>query len=274
MKRTLLAALLLTAPAARAEEWRFAPLPMENPETIVAAWKPALDYLAGKLGVAIRIDYSESYAELLDKFASGRIDLAYLGPLPYVELKKRLPAAEPLAHFREKDGSDFYTCALVAAAPGVSPNTFVGKKIALTQPLSTCGWLATDGLLRGKGTGLEKNRYRYLDKHDAVALAVVRGEFDAGGAKTAIARKYAHLGLAILAESRPFPGFALVAHGGKIDAERRERLRQALVEADAATRARWGDQIRHGAAAAKDADYAAVRAYLPEHPIPEKGNMQ
>jgi phosphonate transport system substrate-binding protein len=259
---------------ARAEEWRFAPLPLEKPETVVATWRPMLDYLADKLGVSIRIEYSDSYAEIIDKFAAGRLELTYLGPLPYVELKARVPAAEPLVHFKERDGADFYTCALIASADAhLTPARLVGRKVALTQPLSTCGYIATDGILRGAGSSLEKNRYRYLDKHDTAALAVARGEFDAAGVKTSIAKKYAHLGLVILAESRPFPGFALIAHGERIDPARRERLKKLLVEADASLRERWGDAIRYGAVPARDGDYAAVRAYLPARPIPRQGNF-
>lgn len=275
MKRFLAISLtLLFTAAVRAEEWRFAPLPMEKPEVVVAAWRPLLDYLGEKLGVTIRIEHLDDYGQIVEKFAAGELDLAYLGPLPYVELKKRLPAAEPLVHFKEKDGSAFYTCAIVAAADaGLTLKQLVGKKIALTQPLSTCGYLATDGLLRAAGRELDRNRFRYLDKHDAAALAVARGEFDAAGVKTAIARKHAHLGLAVIAESRPFPGFALVAHAGRIDLARRERIRKLLLEADASLRARWGEGMRYGVAPAKDADYEAVRNYLPSYPIPREGNF-
>ena len=274
MKKILVLLLACCAFGVRAEQWRFAPLPMEKPETIIAAWRPLLDYLESRLGVKILIDYSDSYAEILDKFAAGRIDLAYLGPLPYVELKKRLPAAEPIVHFKEKDGTAFFTCALVALQEAnLTPARLVGKKIALTQPLSTCGYLATDALLRAAGSSLEKNRYRYLDKHDAAVLAVARGEYDAAGAKTNIAKRYRHLGIAILAESQPFPGFGLVAHGGRIDATRRERIRQILLDADEQARARWGEALRHGVVAAHDADYEVVRTYSSRRPIPQQGNF-
>ena len=56
----------------------------------------------------------------------------------------------------------------------------------------------------------EANHYRYLGQHDEVALAVVRGEFDFGGLKTAIAQKYTHLGLKVVAESPLMTGLALV----------------------------------------------------------------
>lgn len=263
----------MVAPA-RAETLVFAPLPMETPEAVIVAWKPLVEYLEKQLAVSIRIEYTDSYADLIEKFVAEKIDLVYLGPLPYVELKKRHPAATPVVLFKEKDGAATYTCAIFAPTEaGLKLNGLRGKKIALTQPLSTCGHLAVDGLLRKAGGNLEKNHYRYLDKHDAVLQAVAAGEFDAGGAKTTIGRKYAHLGIATLAETPPFPGFALIAEGRRLPAARIASIRNALLAAPEALRARFGEQIRHGVVAASDADYAALRAHLPTRPIPQTGNF-
>jgi phosphonate transport system substrate-binding protein len=283
MKIARLARLLLVTvfflqvgglPAHAAEPLAFAPLPMETPETVASQWKPALDYLGKALGTPLRIEYSASYATILDKFKAGKLDLAYLGPLPYVILKEQFPAAIPVAHFNEKNGQAHYTCAIVVLAERkLVAKDLRGKTIALTQPLSTCGYLATDGLLRRAGSDLEKNHYRYLDKHDAVALAVARGDFDAGGLKTAIGNKYAHLGLQVVAESSPLTSFALVANGERLSPERIVALRAALIGVDPAQRATWGDNIRHGAVPASDKDYDPVRKLRARADIPEKGNF-
>ena len=260
--------------AVAAEPLRFAPLPMESPETVASQWKPALDHLSRAIGQEVRFEYSDSYAEIIEKLRSGRLDLAYLGPLPYVALKEKFAAAEPVVRFNEANGKDSYTCALVALEERrLAPARMRGLKVALTQPLSTCGYLSTDGLLHQGGGDLEHHRYRYLDKHDAVALAVARGEFDLGGLKTAIGRKYAHLGLAILAETAPLPGFALIAHGERLGAARIEAIRQAFLRAEPAQRAGWGENIRHGAVPAADSDYAAVRELRRRTDIPQQGNF-
>lgn len=267
-------AALLFAGSAAAETLSFAPLPMETAETVAGQWKPLLDHIEKSLGVTLRIEYSENYGEILDKFRAGKIDLAYLGPLPYVALREKFPQATPIVHFNEKNGKPTYTCAIVALADAkLGPKDIKGKKVALTQPLSTCGYLSTDGLLRQAGATLEQNRYRYLDKHDEVALAVTRGEFDAGGLKAAIGKKYAHLGLTVIAETAPLPGFALVANAGTVKGERIAQIQKLLESADAATRNAWGDNIRHGAVAARDADYDAVRKLRARADIPEKGNF-
>lgn len=268
----LFALLLATSPAA-AESLVFAPLPMETPYTVAAQWRPLLSYLEQKLGTTLQIDYSASNDEVIEKFRTGCLDLAYLGPLPYVKLRNSFPAAEPVVIFLEKDGESTYTCALVTAAGSpLNLKSLKHKRLALTQPLSTCGFFATQGLLQQHGNSLEENRYRYLGPHDEVALAVVRGDFDAGGLKTAIARKYAHLGLTVLAESPAMPGLALIANKNRLSADRIEQIRQALVSAPPAIRQQWGDNIRNGVIPARNSDYDAMRRMPLPAVIPPRGN--
>jgi len=267
-------AAALTCGQAGAETLTFAPLPMETPETVLKQFKPMLAHLEKTLNITFTIEFSSDYAEVLKKFADGKVDVAYLGPLPYLTLRDTIATATPLVHFKEASGSSTYTCAIIApadTAPDLSRTK--GRKIALTQPLSTCGYLSTDGLLRQAGSSLEENRYRYLDKHDEVALAVARGEFDMGGLKTAIGRKYAHMGLSIVAESPPLPGFALVVNARTVAKERRDQLRQALVELDPAEIKNWGDNIRHGAVPAFDGDYDSLRRLRRKAIIPGTGNF-
>lgn len=252
----------------------FAPLPMETPEIVAAQWKPLLDQLGKTLGRPVRIDYSDNYATILEKFRAGKLDLAYLGPLPYVALKEQFPAATPIVHFNEKDGLPTYTCAIVALDESrLALKDLRGKRIALTQPLSTCGYMTTDGLLRRAGSDLEKNRYRYLDKHDSVAVAVARGDYEAGGLKTAIARKYLHLGLRIIVESPPLPAFALIANSQRVPASRQAEIRDMLLRADPGQRSGWGENLRNGVTPASDRDYEPVRKLRQSARIPEKGNF-
>ena len=274
MLAILLSAMSVGHAQAAEDMLTFAPLPMESPETVVGQWKPLLNYLERKLGIELRIDYSQSNEEIVEKFRAGKLDLAYLGPLPYVVLKESFPSALPVVLFKEANGQSSYTCAIVALSENrLTVKNLRNKKIALTQPLSTCGFFAADKLLHSASADLEANRYRYLNTHDAAALAVVRGDYDFGVLKTAIGRKYAHLGLSTLAETMPLPALGLVANGARLSAETIERLRAALLEADSAVRAGWGDNIRHGAVPAADADYEPMRKLRSQRQIPAKGNF-
>ena len=260
-----------------AETLRFAPLPMQEPETVMRETQPMLEYLSQELEVDFEIRYATDYDDILERFRNGTVDLAYLGPLPYVLLRDRCPSATPVVAFREPGGEARYTCSGVMFADELRPlDDLTDQPVALTQPLSTCGYLATARLLRDGGTRLAATDYRYFGHHDDVALAVVRGEAVAGGVKTHIARKYAHLGLDTVAESEPLPGFALVANRQTVSDARLQELRQALVdlrpeesEEDAARMAEWGESLRHGAQAVDDEDYAPIRRLRGEVTIPE-----
>lgn len=283
LKRALLSVVLCVgwpvATTQATETLVFTPLPLENPETVAAQWKPLLNQVGQALGVTVQIEYVANYGEIIDKFRAGKIDLAQLSPLPYVVLRETFGPAVPLVQFKESDGRAEYTCALVAPAESKlaardlkNPMNLKGRKFALTQPLSTCGYLAADSLLHQAGGALENNRYRYLGQHDAVALAVIRGEFDLGSMKTPIARKYAGLGLTVVAETAPLPGFALVANALTVSPERISQIRKLLLDADTATRSGWG-VARHGVTPAKDSDYDAVRRLRGQTKIPETGNF-
>lgn len=273
--------IALASGIVQAEVLTFAPLPMETPETVIKQFRPLLTYLEKQLGTTIKIEYTSNYAEILEKFRQGKIDMAYLGPLPYVALKEKFPAAQPLAHFLESSGKPSYTCAIITTADKpASLSNLKGKKFALTQPLSTCGYLATDGLLRKAGSSLDKNLYRYVDKHDEVALAVTRGEFDFGGLKTAIARKYTHMGVTVLAETAPLPSFAMIANGKTMKKEQIVQMRNLLTAlqplknpADLEITQNWGANIKHGAVLAEDSDYEPVRKLRSRADIPESGNF-
>lgn len=265
---------------AQAETIRFAPLPMENRETVVKQYRPMVLYLEKALNVTIEFIFADNYADIITNFTQGQIDLAYLGPLPYVELRAKENKAEPLVHFNEASGKPMYTCAIVTLADSPLKLTELkNKTIALTQPLSTCGYLSVNGLLHEQGSRLEDNRYTYLDKHDAVALAVVRGEYDAGGVKTAIGKKYGHMGLKIVAETAPMPSFSLVGNRATMSATTMQAMREALtkldpVAADKEMLATWGENIRYGAVAAADKDYDMVRKFKGNNPIPTANKAQ
>lgn len=282
----LLAALALVLPALQAAAAesvvRFAPLPLENERVIHEQFRGLVDYLEETAGVTIRWRPLEDYGEIIARFRAGELDLAYLGPLPYVVLAREHPEAEPLGCFRDARGRARYTCSLVAwGERALAPGDVTGMRIGLTQPYSTCGYLAVSAMLGEAGRRLDGdgNRFEYAGSHSRAALGVVRGEYDVAGVKTAIAGRYRHLNLRVIATSDPYPGFTLVANGATLDPPVRRALGEALLaldpEGDPADRARvqsWGAAIRRGAVAPGECDYSGVAAALDALPWPLPGS--
>ncbi len=224
-------------PAAR--ELVYIPLSIENQAAVMADHAPMIHYLGEKLGVTIRIRYEKDYARILQLFKEGKADLVQFGPLPYVTLKKEYARALPLAIMNEADGRPFYTCALVTSFDGPQSVKDIDSPLALTQFSSTCGYLAASLLLKKQKLDIEKLGYEYLGTHENVALAVVRGEFKAGGMKTAVARRYENLTLKVLQETLPFPGFAIVGNTVTLTPEQIERIRDILLQAPPEVRSTW-----------------------------------
>jgi phosphonate transport system substrate-binding protein len=99
----------------------------------------------------------------------------------------------------------------------------------------------------------------HLDRHERVALAVLHGDFDAGGLRLDIAKTYLPRGLRILASSQPLPSH-VVAASPRVGAEEARRIRAALLHPDeigrTAFRALGPDT---GFVAVEDAHFHAVR---------------
>jgi phosphonate transport system substrate-binding protein len=271
----------LSAAETESPPLRFAPLPMEDEKLLNEAFYGFVRYLSAQTGRAIQVVHFVDYADLLKSFGAGEIDLAYLGPLPYAVISQRFKKITPIACFREQDGESRYTCSLVAygesdidlSAPGA-------VHIGLTQPYSTCGYLAVSQMLASVGQDLGRPpiSFSYAGSHTEAALGVVQGRYDLAGVKTAVANHYRHLNLKTLAVSRPFPGFGLFANNETVDGATILRLRDALlrldprhIEADRQLVSSWGESLRNGAVVAEQCDYSGVIDAMQQLPWPIPG---
>ncbi len=253
------------------EPLRFAPLPMENRESTVKAFYPLLAYLQKQLQQPVVFAFFNKNSEVAAALKNGTVDFAYLGPLPYVSLRRQGAAVEPLVFFREANGQVRYRCALVSFAGDITQlQQMRGKRIALSQPLSTCGYLGGNAMmLRAGGISLQDMRYRYLGSHEAVALAVVSGDAEIGSVKDDFALKFAPLGLQTLAYSDWLPATGLFASRQRLDDAALKELRRILLATPATVYRTWGRSIRHGMVIASDTDFDSLRAFGDPATIPQ-----
>ena len=257
-----IACLLLTRAGyvSRAVAFTYTPSPIEHPETAIASHTPLAEHLSRILGLPARIHYEQNHADIIRLFQEKKIDLVQVGPLPYVKLREQYPQAIPLAIFREADGKPSYACVLATAFDGPKKIEDLRGSIVMVQPLSTCGPLSVHYLLGRHGRELAQFPYDYLNNQDNVALAVIRGEYAAGGIKSSIAAKYGSLALRILDETPPFPGLVLVGNGATLSTEQLAAIREALLavspESDHGFIAG-----KYGFAPVSDNDYQAIRDF-------------
>lgn len=259
--------LLCVLSPAIAEPIRFAPLPMLAQSELEKDFQPFAHYLSTITNTDVETVYSKSYQNLIAGLLNDTIDIAFLGPLPYVTLTQQDPTFEPLVRFVNREGNATYTCSLVSFDAAVSSfNSAMLPTIALTQTQSTCGPLVTDQLLQRFNTSLNDLPYYYTGNHSTCALDVLRDRAQFAGLKTSIALQYRNLGLKIVAQSDPLPGFLLVANTRTLDSDTIQHIKESLLhlkenEAINGTvmMAHWGEMIRYGAIDASSADYDVIR---------------
>ncbi|MDP2833458.1 MAG: PhnD/SsuA/transferrin family substrate-binding protein [Pseudomonadota bacterium] len=207
--------------------------PYDTPSRLYARFRPLTLYLGGVLGRPMRLVIATTYGEQIEMIASGRADFAYLGPTPYV--RARVRAKVEILAGEAEDGQAFYQSALVVRedSPIQRVADLAGKRLALGAEISLGSSLAPKMILAQ--AGLKRGDLAavvHLDRHERVALAVLHGDFDAGGLRLDIARAYAPRGLRILVTSPPLPPHVIAASPG-VSAEEAGRVRLALLHPSA-----------------------------------------
>ncbi len=253
----------------------FASLPYKNNAGIVEDFAPMLRYLESDLNQSVNFRFEPSYRKLIADFIDDKIDMAYMGPLPTLALMKQDASAHPIVTFNDADGKNGYRCVLVKFAPDVLPMEHPQTlKVALTEPLSTCGYFSTAPLIQTfTEAPLSSMHYRYVHTHDEAALSVLRGEFHLGGMKESIAESYRSLGLEIIAYSPVVPGFTLVVNTQTLSQEQIETIRARLLNAPFKEYASWGKEISFGVQAVHADTYRSMQFFPEVENIPQEGNF-
>lgn len=271
MKKILLFALLFLNANLYAKI-HLAPLPMADSLETTKVFSSFAEYLSKSLDEKVSLSHFTEYEDILQALEKNELDLAYLGPLPFVSIHLKDKNIIPLVGFYEKNGNKGYHCVLTTSILEENED-FLGKKVGLTQPLSTCGYFMTKKLLEEfANISIEDMKYRYLHTHTQVAKSIVSGEIQYGGMKDSVAREYKNLGIKVLKTSKMLPSFMLVANTNKLTAQKLEKLKEILQNTPKEEFSKWGKKISYGMFEVKLEDLDFVLKELKEMKIPSKGN--
>lgn len=206
--------------------------PYDTPSRLYARFRPLTLYLAGVLGRPVRLVIATTYDEEIEMIATGQADFAYLGPTPYVRARAR-GAVDILAGEAE-GGRAFYQSALVVRddSPFRRVADLIGKRVAFGTEISMSSAVAPKLILAQAGVRrADLAEVAHLDRHERVALAVLHGDFDAGGLRLDLAKAYLPRGLRILATSQPLPPHVIAA-SPRVSSEEVKSIRTALLHPD------------------------------------------
>ena len=211
----------------------FAPLPKESDIATITRSLPLANEMARILDRKVTVKYYKNYNEIIQAFLKGAVDLVQLGPLNFVALNKVTVDLQPIVSIRSARNQQSYRCVLVAPMDGLRKldeiKQLVAPKVLLTQPLSTCGWIAADSFFADAGLTLSDYSYQYENTHDRVALALLRNEGTIGCMADFMAERFQDLGLEVLKEGPLNPMLNLSANSKNLLPAELQKLQAELL---------------------------------------------
>ena len=243
----------------------FGVIPRYNPIIMYQNYQPMMDYLTENTDYRFELKLSRDYQQAVEFLRNGTTPFVSLGVVTFFEAQQALRAV-PILKPINREGTPFYRSTIIV--PDESPikdlNDLKGKAFAFGDPHSTSGHLIPRHYLGEQGVAKsDLGSFVYLETHDAVAKAVLKGIVDAGAVKDVIARRYQKHGLRFLGQSHPIPAVPIVtrqdtpqklAHAVtsallKIDPADPDM--QALLQA-------WDPEFSHGFVPAEPDDYQVI----------------
>ena len=158
--------------------------------------RPAVAMLERELTTAgslssLRIRVLRDYRELIDALGRGDIDFARLGPASYVLARERYPEIRLLARERSAGPAPAGVFVVPADSDLESIQQLAGRRLAFGDIYSTEGrYLAQAELLTTGIRAADLAGFSYLGRHDRVAHAVARGNYDAGALRESVFQSY------------------------------------------------------------------------------------
>lgn len=235
--------------------------PFASPEDIRRHYLPILDQVAESAGLKFRYLITKDVEAFLKSVNDGLIDMGWLSPLAYVNVKARCPvevAVTPVVN-----GKSVYDGYVIARKDsGVrSLNDLRNKLFAYVDASSASGYAYARQLFKEAGINADGffDKAIFKGSHVNVIKAVLSGEADGGATYTDAIEMARKNGLPVddlrvLSRVSGIPKDALV-FSGTVSEQHRQQLRQAFT----AYRSNSPDRVLDGFAAASDEFYDIVR---------------
>lgn len=247
-------------------------LPRDNPRISYEKYQPLIDYLTDNTTYNFELLLKLTYDETVDALGNGDIDIAFLGPLTYLNAHAKYGAVSILKSITDKGDSHYRSVVIVKEnSPANKLSELKGKEFAFASFESTSGNLIPRLLLAENGIHLkELKSYHNFRYHGSVVKWVLRGLYDAGAVRESVAEKYLPLGLRIMTISKPIPTGPVVV-GPKTPYAVVEAVKTALLNMNKTKEGKKilkkvDPELRGGFIEATDVDYENIRKMVNKVP--------
>ena len=157
-------------------------------------FKPLARYLAHRLGMPVAVRIGNTYRDHIDAIGRDRIDLAFVGPVPYLQIADNYGPKPLLARLETNGNTELGGHIVVREdSPLRRLEDLTGRRMGFGDPYSTMSNVVPHAVLNH--AGIEVRRPTPYRSHSNVALAVLSGQVDAGAVKEEVFEQFAAQGL-------------------------------------------------------------------------------
>jgi phosphonate transport system substrate-binding protein len=204
--------------------------PYANPSVIFENFKPLADYLSNQIGITVRITIASNYVRHIINLGTGKIDIGYAGPSPYVKIRDKFGTIEPLAKIKMKNDVNDRMVIVTHKNSGIEKladlksKTFVfGNHQSFGSHFMSRYILSKNGIQLKDLMG-----YDCATSHDNVVLSVLHEDFEAGGMREDIYLKHQDGSLKIIYGPISIPPHVIVSRSSLAEDIKR-KIRHALL---------------------------------------------
>jgi phosphonate transport system substrate-binding protein len=257
-------------------------IPAEDNQEVLRDYEPLVEYLSEELGTEVEPYTATDYSGIIEAMRSGKVDVAWFGPLSYV-LAEEGAGAEAVAVPYEEEGEEpTYKSIILTQADNdeiQSLEDIEGKTFSFVDPSSTSGYLYPQKMLKDAGVDPEKDlaESRFAGGHDASILAIQNGNVDAGASWDGQLQQMIDAGavqedkIKIIARSEPIPKDPIGVRGD-LPEDVKKQIQEAFLNATPETvgTENLGSEGALGYQETTDEEYDTVRELVDELELTEK----
>ncbi len=244
---------------------RFGRIPNVSPREAYRVYSGLVTLLDEQLTCCdVELVLAPDYASCVQMLAAGKIDLAWLGTATYVVEREQTPMV-PLVRPIWSGKAGYAGVIFTLEGSGITNlEDLRGKRLAFVDEQSASGYVYPANLLIAAGFNLEKDfsATDFLGSHDAVLMAVLLGEYDAGAvferAYFTVADRARRMQLRVLAQTEAIPGEPIVA-GTHLDEALVEEVQAAFLRIQTERLQETALRDLFGFEPATDEQYTGVR---------------
>lgn len=226
------------------------------------------EYLKQELHQPVKIQLTKDYETAVDLLVKGKVEVAYLGPLSYVQAKQQNPNLEPIvAHIEKSTGRPWYTSVIVVnSQAGINTlEDIKGKRFSFVSPSSTSGFLFPSAEFKKSGMKPDQDfsQVQYSGGHDKNIIALAEGKVDAIAVNKSVyieavkQNKLPENKYKTIWESDPIPNSPFVI-SSTLPLELKTKLQRALINAPEGL-VSVGGTTATGYTVVQDEDYEPIR---------------